>query len=55
MENTSRYYRNYTALSSFFDIKKQRPKISLEKCYQCCSVSIEISVDLKVCFSIVKI
>ena len=46
MEKTSRCYRNYTALSSFFDIKKERPKISLEKCYQCCSVSTEISVDL---------
>ena len=33
----------------FFDLKKQRPKTNLEKCYQC-SVSIEISLDLKVCF-----
>ena len=38
------------ALSSFFDVKKQKPKTNLEKCYQC-SVSIEISLDPKVCFS----
>ena len=48
----SRYCVNFTALSSFFDVKKQRPKINLEKCYQC-SVSIEISLDLKVSFSLV--
>ena len=29
----------FTALSSFLDVKKQRPKTNLEKCYQC-SVSI---------------
>ena len=33
-----------------FDIKKQRPKTNLEKCYQC-SVTIEISLDLKVCLA----
>ena len=33
----------------FFNVKRQRPKTNLEKCYQC-SVSIEISLDLKVCF-----
>ena len=31
--------------------KKQRPKTNLEKCYQC-SVNIEISLNLKVCFSL---
>ena len=35
----------------FFRLKK-RPKTNLEKCHQC-SVSIEISLDLKVCFSLV--
>ena len=45
--------RNFTVLSSFFDIKKQRPTMNLEKCYQS-SVNIEISVDLKVYFSLVK-
>ena len=33
----------------FFNVKGQRPKTNLEKCHQC-SVSIEISLDLKVCF-----
>ena len=46
------YCRNFTVLSSFFDVKKQRPKTNLEKCYQC-SVNIEISLDLKICFSLV--
>ena len=36
----------------FFDVKKERHKANLEKCYQC-SVSIEISLDLKVCFSLI--
>ena len=45
------YYRNFTVLSSFFDLKKQRPKMNLKKCYQC-SVNIEISLNLKVCFSL---
>ena len=45
--------RNFTVLSSFFDIKKQRPTMNLEKCYQS-SVNIKISVDLKVYFSLVK-
>ena len=44
--------RNFTVLSSFFDVKKQRPTMNLEKCYQC-SVNIEISLDLKVYFSLV--
>ena len=48
----SKYRRNFTVLSSFFDVKKQRPKTNLEKCYQC-SVNIEISLDLKVYFSLV--
>ena len=48
----SRYCRNFTALSSFFDLKKQRPNANLEKFYQR-SVSTEISLDLKVCFSLV--
>ena len=45
------YCRNFT-MSSFFDVKKQRPTMNLEKCYQC-SVTIEISPDLKVYFSLV--
>ena len=49
----SRYCLNFTALSSFFYVKKQRPKTNLEKCYQS-SVNIEISLDVKVCFSLVK-
>ena len=36
----------------FSDIKKQRPKTNLKKCYQC-SVIIEIFLDIKVCFSLV--
>ena len=35
----------------FFQCQKRRPKTNLEKCYQY-SVSIEISLDLKVCFSL---
>ena len=46
------YCRNFTVLSSFFDVKKQRPTMNLEKSYQC-SVNIEISLDLKVYFSLV--
>ena len=46
------YCRNFTALSSFFDVKKQRPKTNLEKFYQI-SVNTEISLDLKVYFSLV--
>ena len=46
------YCRNFTALSSFFDVKKQRPKTNLEKFYQF-SVNTEISLDLKVYFSLV--
>ena len=46
------YCRNFTVLSSFFDVKKQRPKTNLEKCYQC-SVNTEISLDLKIYFSLV--
>ena len=46
------YYRIFTELSSFFDVKKQTPTMNLEKCYQC-SVNIEISLDLKVYFSLV--
>ena len=46
------YCRYFTVLSSFFDVKKQRPTMNLEKCYQC-SVNIEISLDLKVYFSLV--
>ena len=45
------YYRNFTVLSSFFDVKKPRPTMNLEKCYQT-SVKIEISLDLKVYFKI---
>ena len=48
----SKYRRNFTVLSSFFDVKKQRPKTNLEKCYQG-SVNIEIYLDLKVYFSLV--
>ena len=43
------YCRNCTVLTSFFDVKKQRPTMNLEKCYQC-SVKIEISLHLKVYF-----
>ena len=46
------YCRNFTVLSSFFDVKKQRPTMNLEKCYQY-SAKIEISLDLKVYFSLV--
>ena len=46
------YCRNFAVLSSFFDIKKQRPTMNLEKCYHC-SANIEISLDLKVYFSLV--
>ena len=46
------YWRNFTVLSPFFDIKKQRPTMNLEKCYQY-SANIEISLDLKVYFSLV--
>ena len=45
------YCRNFTVLSSFFDVKKQRPTMNLEKSSQ---FNIEISLDLKVCFSLVK-
>ena len=45
------YCRNFIVLSSFFDVKKQRPTMNLEKCYQS-SVNIEISLDLKVYFSL---
>ena len=48
----SMYCRNFIALSSFFDVKKQRPKTNLEKFYQC-SANIEISLDLKIYFSLV--
>ena len=46
------YCRNFTVLPSFFDVKKQRSTMKLKKCYQC-SVNIEISLDLKVYFSLV--
>ena len=46
------YCRNFTALPSFFEVKKQRPTTNLEKCYQC-SVNIEYFLDLKVSFSLV--
>ena len=46
------YRRNLTVLSSFFDVKKQRPKTNFENCNQC-SVNIETSLDLKVYFSLV--
>ena len=36
------YCRNFTVLSSFFDVKKQRPTMNLEKCYQC-SANIELN------------
>ena len=45
------YCRYFTVLSSFFDVKKQRPTMNLKKCYQC-SVNIEISLDLRVCSSL---
>ena len=46
------YCRNFTVLSSFFDVKKQRPKTNFEKCYQS-NVDIKVSLDLKVYFSVV--
>ena len=46
----SMYCRN--VLSSFFDVKKQRSIMNLEKCYQY-SANIEIPLDLKVYFSLV--
>ena len=52
LEQISTYYPNFTVLSSFFDVKKQRPTMNLEKSSQC-SVDIEISLDLKVYFSLV--
>ena len=54
LQKMPRYCPNFTTLSSFFDVKKQRPTTNLEKCYQC-SVSIVITLDLKVCFSLVRI
>ena len=45
--------RNFTVLSYVFEVKNQKSKTDLEQCYQY-SVSIEISVDLKVCFSLGK-
>ena len=44
--------KDLKVLSPFYDVKKQRPKMILEKCDQR-SVSIEIPLDLKVCFSLV--
>ena len=40
----------FNVLSSFFDVKKQIPKVDIEQYYQC-TVSIGISLNLKVCFS----
>ena len=45
------YCCNVTVLS-FFDVKKQKPKMDLKKCYQY-NIGIEISLDRKVCFSLV--
>ena len=52
LEQISMYCPNFTVLSSFFDVKKQRPTMNLEKSSQFC-VNIEISLDLKVYFSLV--
>ena len=46
------YCSNFTVLSSLFDVKKERPTMNLEKYYQF-SVNIEISLDIKVYFSLV--
>ena len=46
--------KSYTVLAYFFDIKIQRPKTDLEKCYQC-SVSFEISLDFKLYFSLLTV
>ena len=46
------YCRNFTVFSSFFEVKKQRPTMNLEKCYEY-SANIETSLDLKVYFSLV--
>ena len=40
-------------MSSFFNVKKQKPEPYLESYYQG-SVGIEISLDLKVCVSVVR-
>ena len=39
-----------TVLSSFFNVKTQRPKTDRKKCYKC-NASIEFFLDVKVCFS----
>ena len=52
LRKISTYCRNFTVFSSFFDVKKQRPTMNFEKCYQC-SVSIEIFLVLNVYFSLV--
>ena len=46
------HFRNFTVLSSFFEVEKQRPIMNLEKCHQC-SANIEISLDPKVFFFLV--
>ena len=47
----SSYRRNFTGLSSFLSIKKEKPKTDLEKGCQY-SISIEICLLIKVCFSL---
>ena len=48
---TKKIQTNFKA-PSFFEVKKQRPKTNLEKCYQT-SVSNDVPLDLKVSFPLV--
>ena len=52
LRKISNYSCNFTVLSSFSDIKKQVPNTDLQTCCQFI-VSIEIALDLKVCFCLV--
>ena len=46
--------RSFTVFSSLFDIKKERPKMDLVNGNQC-SISIEISLESQMLFSLVKL
>ena len=50
LRKISSYWCNFTVLSSFFNVKTQRPKTDRKKCYKC-NASIEFFLDVKVCFS----
>ena len=49
LRKISRYCSSFSGLPSFFEVKKQRHKIDFGKYYRR-SVSIEVSLELKVCF-----